>query len=540
MADGDRNTSVVPYQPQYIVIQPGQSSGSSHTGAIVGVVAVVAVVGVAGYLIWYEFIRKKPDISKDFDPPVVTILTPTVPIGGTAKISVTMTNISTKIQNPVLRFDLWQALAGKSPKEGTETTVGDIAVGASKTIELDFVLPSDWTGGSTLNAQLVLIGNKGTIWAETGCIAVLEETQTFTIDSVTAINPVLLQGDVQTAKVTVAVTNNTSVPIVNRRFRLDLKRGPESEQLTISWNEGPITTVPSIPTGQSSFELDSCAVPTGWSLANNNSPIAIKIQDMVKGGAIYGDLNGSDAYRIFTLVTTAAQAYLEIISSGLAGLESTWVPVGTPFRYDIDYNNTDTVPIQATFIFGIRTQNWGETYSETSQTFTLKPGSGTVTIKSYIPNSHWDGDILDVRILVSKGATIFVTNGQGEDTDTTGVQRDIIYEGDKVAGVGAVVTSGPKAEITNEYVNLHGKTYADVIVTVKNTGTVSGQIGIGPDINNILATAFLDAGESYDLTYIISLPGTNGTFDETVLGFHQTTVGNWVVDDTLNFRVIVV
>jgi hypothetical protein len=428
MANGD-NLPVVYHEQQPSIVR--YASGGGGGGNVVLAVGVVAVVAVAAGAIWYAVFRKEDSIKKYYSFKF-KVLTPIVPVGGEVKVEVTIKNISTETQNPELRFDISPSSWGHTPKEGDSEFVGDMEAGEEVVYTISRVLYADWGAGTTIRGQLMLIGSDTPIWGPIDFAVVQSEFQTLIVESVEAVNPLLVAGAGARARVKVRLTNTTAAPIV-RQFRLDLKV-PLIGNTWIEYEPRTVGQTFSIPPGTSDIVLDSIPVPTNWGASD--LLIAIKIMDLGMKAIFYGDLAGSEVYRLFKIVSTPQQAFIEITSRGIGGLESAVVPVGVRFMYTIAINNKSTSPIPITLIFGLRSQTPGDLYEAHSNTstITIPPGPGEVDIYSTIMGSGWAGYVLDMRVLIKKGANIFVTNSQGEVT-SNGVATDIIYEGSDVARV---------------------------------------------------------------------------------------------------------
>lgn len=282
MAEEKKDTSIQATQPAVIV---SQGRGSIWNWLIGGLVLVGAGAGIA----WY--FTKGSSVSVSDYQLSVQILTPVVPRSGTVQIQVIITNNSESAQSPVLRFDMWPT--GHTPVEGSPQSAGSIDPGETVTVIMSYVLPSDWGGGTELNAQLMLIGVEGPVWDVVSGVTVQGDTGIIEVVSVTPVNETLIAADTQPAKVTVVVSNSTPSSI-NRTFRLDLKGHNKA-----TWYEGGTRTVNLAPGTNTGFVL-SCDVPTDWGASN--SPVAVKIMDIGESRIFYGDLDGSISYQLFTIV----------------------------------------------------------------------------------------------------------------------------------------------------------------------------------------------------------------------------------------------
>ena len=363
---------------------------------------------------------------------VVTKLTPSIPKGGTAQIKVDITNKTGETLAPTLRFDMWPSSWGHSPIEGEPVSVGDIEAGETVSTTISYELPSDW--GSGLNSQLMLIGLEAPVW--TGTFTVTPEGQVITIDpgaeGVEAINPRLVVGSRATAKVNAIVNNLTAAPI-SRSFRLDLKKGSDPLNPAPGWNNGTRKAFTLQP-GPNPLLLESIPVPADW--GTSNSPVAAKIMDMGQTAIFWGDLGGSDVYRIFELVATQAQAYLQITSPGLAGFEKKCIDIGQSFKYTCSVNNTYTAPLTGVdFIIGFRDSASG-TYTEQSTPKTIPVGVSPVTFLSKVATATWNDAVVDLRVLIRHGATITVQGTTPQEDAVAGKLDDKIYEGADVGHIG--------------------------------------------------------------------------------------------------------
>lgn len=289
----EEKEQVTPYQPPVSVVSRGRIPWKPL--AIGGVIAGVTIGG----LVWF-FTRDKVEVLRDYEISV-EIVDPVVPRGGLAQIDVTITNRSTETQNPVLRMDMWGTGIFESPIEGAPQAAGDILPGETVTITISYTLPLDWGAGKNLNAQLLLYGVSGTVWSVSAAFAIQGDsgdTGVLDIISVLPVNPSLIVGKSQRAEVEVILDNSTTSNLL-RTFRLDLK-GTDK----YSWVEGEDKLI-SLPAGQpTTFQL-SCPVPTDWT--ERQSPIAIKIQNVGESGPFYGDVAGSDDFRVFTIFNEGAQ-----------------------------------------------------------------------------------------------------------------------------------------------------------------------------------------------------------------------------------------
>jgi hypothetical protein len=264
--------------------------------AIGGVIAGVTIGG----LVWF-FTRDKVEILRDYEISV-EIVDPIVPRGGLAQIDVTITNKSTETQNPVLRMDMWGTGIFESPIEGAPQAAGDILPEETVTVTISYTLPLDWGAGKNLNAQLLLYGISGPVWSVSAAFVIQSDsgdTGVLEIISVQPVNPSLVVGKAQLATVEVTVANNTSSNLL-RTFRLDLKANNK-----LTWNDDGGLKPVSLPAGQTTTFQLSRSVPTDWT--ERQSPIAIKIMNIGEQTPFYGDVGGSDEFRVFTIFNEGAQ-----------------------------------------------------------------------------------------------------------------------------------------------------------------------------------------------------------------------------------------
>jgi len=454
MANGK---ALIPYQPPqspyYPPYQPKKSSG--NTALTFGIVAITLVGG--GLALAWVFKKKDTIQLKDYTISVQS-LTPTIPKGGIAQIEVIVTNKSEKTVEPSFRFDMWPASWGHTPVEGLPVSAGEIEAGGTATITISYDLPDDWGSGSNLNSQLMLLGLTSPIW--TGNFMIAQESQVVIPDGVEPLNSPIIVGSREKCKVRVTITNLTASS-VQRTFRMDLKKGADQLNPSPGWNNG-VGKLVTLPPGQSDFELESIEVPADW--GTSNSPVAIKIMDIGQTAIWYGDLGGSDVYRIFDLVMTEQEKYLRITSPGLNGFAKKCVPVGEAFSYTFTVNNTDTKALSADFIVGWRTQGYTDRYTELSTTKSIPVGISTQTVKSKVTTQTWSGNIVDLRVLVRHGANIIVSPDQGDATSEGGIQSDIIYEGDKVAYIGP-----------SQLIMVSGESFVDSMVPADRRVLKTGQ-----------------------------------------------------------------
>lgn len=292
MADNNR-TEAEPYRPPAVIYAGGKTR---VLPLVVG--GLAAGVVVAG-MVWYATRGAKVEVLRDYDVSV-EIVNPIVPRGGLAQIDVTITNKSSETQNPILRMDMWGTGIFESPIEGAPQSVGDMDPGETVTVTVSYTLPGTWGPGKQLNAQLILYGVSGPVWTVSAAFAIQSDngdTGILELMGVDAVNPSLIVGKTQNAEIEVVVVNNTTSNLL-RTFRLDLKGENKA-----TWHEGSDKLV-SLPAGEiTTFRL-SCSVPIDWT--EDQTPIAIKIQNVGEGGAYYGDIDGSDEFRIFTLLNEGA------------------------------------------------------------------------------------------------------------------------------------------------------------------------------------------------------------------------------------------
>ena len=275
-------------QPPAVLVMG--SKGNSIPWLITGALGIGLVVGG---VVWYFTKSNKSESLEDYDISV-EIVDPIVPRGGLAQINVTLINNSTETQNPILRMDMGGTGILESPIEGAPQAVGDILPGETITTTISYTLPPDWGPGKKLNAQLILVGISGTVWNASAAFVVQSDTGVLEIVSVTAINPSLVVGATQRAEIEVVLTNNTTSNLL-RTFRMDLKG-----QNKLTWVDDGGDKQISLPSGETTIFTLSREVPTDWT--ENQNPIAVKIQNVGEGGAFWGDVDGSDEYRIFTLL----------------------------------------------------------------------------------------------------------------------------------------------------------------------------------------------------------------------------------------------
>lgn len=519
-----------PYQPP-IIYTTGGGKSSGNTALTLGIVAITLVGG--GLAIWWVLKGNKKTIVnlKDYTI-VVTKLTPSIPKGGTAQIKVDITNKTADTLAPTLRFDMWPSSWGHTPIEGEPVSVGDIEAGETVSTTISYELPSDWGSGSTLNSQLMLIGLEAPIWTST--FTVTPEGQVISIDptaeGVEAINPRIVVGSRATAKVNATINNLTAVP-VPRSFRLDLKKGSDALNPAPGWNNGTPKAFTLQP-GPNTLLLESIPVPADW--GTSNSPVAVKIMDMGQTAIFWGDLGGSDAYRIFELVGTEAQAFLKVTSPLLAGFAKKCVAVGEAFSYSFSVQNTGTAPISADFIVGWRTQGYTDRYTELSTTKSIPVGVSTQTVKSKVTTQTWSGNIVDLRVLVRKGASIIVTNDQGDATSEDGVSTDIIYEGDKVGYIGP-----------SQLIMASGESFVDSMVPADRRVLKTGQAvsfnmrfnHIGP-AKNYKVGVWVKTNEGTTGGYWIG-PATFNCLEHTAVTLLETTLAGQFRATTLKAGTII-
>ncbi|MFA5378439.1 MAG: hypothetical protein WC455_21980 [Dehalococcoidia bacterium] len=264
--------------------------------AIGGVIAGCAVGG----LVWY-FTRGRVEALRNYDISV-DIVDPIVPRGGVAQIDVTITNKSTDTQNPILRMDMWGTGIFETPVEGAPQAAGNILPGETIIITIGYTLPLTWGAGKKLNAQLLLYGVSGPVWSVSAAFAIQGDsgdTGVLDIVSVRPVNSSLVVGKTQRAEIEVILDNATSSDLL-RTFRLDLKG---TNKLT--WVDNGEDKLVSLPAGKTTTFRLSRPVPIDWT--ERQSPIAIKIQNVGESGPFYGDVVGSDEFRLFTLYNEGIQ-----------------------------------------------------------------------------------------------------------------------------------------------------------------------------------------------------------------------------------------
>lgn len=291
----ENKTAIVPYQPPVIIAARG---GVRWAPLVIGgVIAGCAVGGLA----WYLTRGHKVEVLRDFDISV-EIVDPIVPRGGVAQIDVTITNKSTEVQNPILRMDMWGTGIFETPIEGAPQATGDIFPNETITVTISYTLPLTWGAGKKLNAQLILYGVSGPVWNVAAGFAIQSDsgdTGVIDIISVRPVNSSLIVGRVQRAEIEVILDNPTSSNLL-RTFRLDLKGNNK-----LTWVDHGEEKLVSLPAGQRTTFSLSRPVPTDWT--ERQSPIAIKIQNVGESGPFYGDVGGSDPFKLFTLYNEGIQ-----------------------------------------------------------------------------------------------------------------------------------------------------------------------------------------------------------------------------------------
>lgn len=418
--------------PSTIIVGGGKSN--PWPWIIGGALGVGLLIG--GGILLYKKIFGSEDISGDIELAVES-LQETIAAGDEVAVNVSVTNIGEDTIEPRIRFDLKQGTGGTTTvNENPDGFISfsEIESGETVTKQMSMTVPADWTAGTVIYGRLVLSGHEGTVWTDQ--VARIPTAADLQIINVEAVNSMVATGDVAQVDLTVNNPNSTAITI---GLALDLKKIASGSTWTPAPSESGDFTIVTFQPGQSTVRLDSYDIPADW----GGVSVAARIMGRYLSGSIWtskfyfwGDTSGSNAYRIFTITETEAQAYLYISSDLSEGLVAKCSPVGTPFEYEISYNNTGSQAIEADFVFGLRTQALIGTYVEKSTKKTIQPGSGSFIIKSITPGSSWDGNLLDVRILVRHGANI-VVNSQGETDDTGGYPSDIIYEGDKVVYAGS-------------------------------------------------------------------------------------------------------
>ncbi|MFA5376672.1 MAG: hypothetical protein WC455_13070 [Dehalococcoidia bacterium] len=306
------------------------------------VIGGVVVAGIVGGVVWY-FTRSgvsdlvNYQISAD-------IVDPIVPRGGLAQVDVTITNKSDKAQNPILRLDMWGTGIFETPIEGSPQAVGNIDPGDTVTVRIGYTLPATWGPGKKLNAQLMLIGVGDPVWSVSAGFAIQSDsgdTGILEIISVRAVNPSLVVGVDQSAQVEVVLKNNTNSSLL-RTFRLDLKGVGK-----ITWKDEDGLKWVSLPAGETTTFTLSRKVPTDWT--ERQSPIAIKIMNIGETTPFYGDVGGSDEFRIFTLFNQGLQ---------LQNTENLLMTAKTPINGLLSYGQRFTVTMDViykgggAFLFG--------------------------------------------------------------------------------------------------------------------------------------------------------------------------------------------
>lgn len=293
MAEGENGLKTAPYQQQPTVVVAG---GRPNYGLwMIGGGLLLGATAIG--LVWALSSKGVTENLQDYSIQAY-IVNPILPRGGLAEVEVIVKNESEVAQSPVFRLDMEGTGIFESWVEGSPQNVGSIAPGETVDVVIGYRLPADWGAGKQLNAQLMLIGIEGPVWNVNAGFVIQSDIEDGVIDVVSVVptDSSLIVGATQKAEVEVTVSNESGSDLV-RTFRLDLKGNNKA-----TWLEGGDKLV-SLPPGTSVFKLNR-SVPTDWT--EDQSPIAVKIQDIGEDGPIWGDVDGSDEYRIFTLLNEGA------------------------------------------------------------------------------------------------------------------------------------------------------------------------------------------------------------------------------------------
>ncbi len=405
--------------------------GKSSAGTIIAVVGGVLVLGVGGYFL-YKALTGGKDITENLSFSVDP-MQETVKAGSLCKSNVSVTNTATEgTVSPQIRFDIKKGTSGwTTVNENPAGFVpfGDIGPGETVTKEMSMLIPADWAPGSEVYGRVVCLSHEGVVW--TDLIATIPSPVSVDIDATPVTANIPIGG---TAQLNVTF-NNPNDSDVELQLAFDVT-GSSSWSGATSPSEQNVYQTFIVKPGSSNIVLTSKPFPINWVTGT-------KIKARIMGKAkISGSWSakyiawGGDSNYVFSVGGTPAQVYLKITSPGLNGLQKKCIDVGQAFSYSFSVQNTGTAPITADFIVGFRDQGYTSTYTELNTTKTIPVGTSTVTVLSKPTTAPWSGKIVDIRVLVRKGANIIVTNDQGDATSEGGVQSDIIYEGDKVAYIG--------------------------------------------------------------------------------------------------------